>query len=91
MAAGNVALFMLLILIARNKALSLSVCDLGLWGLAAAMAAVRYLDITRLGGQTTEGEPATLAHWRRYTLGLAAVTGFLWITGHLLALTEFMR
>lgn len=91
MGAGNVLMFVLAILIAQKEVLVLTVYDLGLWALAAAMVAVRYIDITRLHGQTTDGEPATLAHWRRYALGLASITLLFSIMAHALAATSFLK
>jgi hypothetical protein len=91
MGAGNLALFLLVILIAQAEALSVTVYDLVLWGVAAAMVAVRYLDVTRFRGQTTEGQPATLAHWRRYSAGLGIVTGLLWVVAHTLAATRLLK
>lgn len=36
----------------------------------AALLAVRLIDIRAFAGQTSEGEPATMAHWRRYAIRL---------------------
>jgi hypothetical protein len=47
-------------------------------GLVVLLILARYMDITRCHGQTTDGGPATLAHWRRYVLGLIPVTAGLW-------------
>ncbi len=91
MRAGNGALVLLAVFIAQNETLALTAYDLGLWALATAMVAVRYIDISRLRGQTTEGEPATLARWRRHALGLAGVTALLWIAGHVAAATWLVK
>ncbi len=67
MAVGNVLLFVCAIYAARHE--PPSALD-GLYAvLVALLLVVRFVDITRLGGQTSEGHPATLAHWRRYALG----------------------
>lgn len=91
MGGGTVTLLLLSALIAQGNAPSVTLYDLGLWVVAAAMVAVRYVDITRFGGQTTEGQPATLAHWRKYALGVAFVTSLLWIAAHLLAATGLLK
>jgi hypothetical protein len=91
MGAGTVALLLLTALIAQKEALSLTLFDLGLWVVAAAMVAVRYLDISRLRGQTIEGQPATLADWRKYSVSLAVVTLALWIAAHLVAATHLLK
>lgn len=76
MAAGNAFLFFCAMYAARREAPS--ALD-GLYaGLVASLAVVRWLDIARLGGQTAEGLPATLAHWRRYVLGLLPIAAGVW-------------
>lgn len=91
MGAGNLLLLMFAVLIAQKETFDVSVYDLGLWVIVAAMVCVRYVDITRLGGQTTEGQPATVAHWRSYSLGLASVAFLMWIVAHALAATRFFK
>ena len=91
MAVGNAALFMLAVTIAQKEALSLSVYDLAFWLVPVVVIVVRFIDITRLGGKTVDAEPATLAHWRRYALGLVAVAVALWLAAHGLAATGWMK
>ncbi len=47
-----------------------------------ALLAARTLDVLRLGGTTTRGEPATVWHLRRYAFGLVAISGLLWAAGY---------
>lgn len=47
------------------------------------LVAVRYLDIARLGGTTAQGDPATMAHWRRYSAIALAVWAVLFVVVHL--------
>lgn len=61
---------------------SLSVSDLGYWFVISALVLSRYVDIRYLRGQTAEGEPATLAHWKRYTLGLIPIALAAWLALH---------
>lgn len=76
MAVGNVLLFFCAFYAAKQPAPS--ALD-GLYiGLVLLLLTVRFIDITRLGGQTSEGHPATLAHWRRYALGLIPVAALVW-------------
>jgi hypothetical protein len=42
----------------------------------------RYVDITRFKGDTAYGEPATLAHWRRYALSLLVGSIVVWVVIH---------
>jgi hypothetical protein len=76
MALGNLALFFCAVFAARRPAPS--ALDALYVGLVAALLVVRYLDITRFHGLTADGEPATLAHWRRYTLTLIPIAAALW-------------
>jgi hypothetical protein len=36
-------------------------------------------DITRFKGQTSEGEPATLEHRRRYAILVAVISSAMWV------------
>ncbi|MBK8164883.1 MAG: hypothetical protein IPK64_02845 [bacterium] len=77
MAVGNVFLFFCAFYAAKRPAPS--ALD-GLYvGLVVLLLVVRFVDIARLGGQTSEGQPATLAHWRRYALGLVPVAAVVWL------------
>jgi len=40
------------------------------------------VDISRLGGQTVFGQPATLRDWRRYVLMLGAISLAIWGLAH---------
>jgi hypothetical protein len=78
--AGNGALCLLIIFIFEEKAAS--GLDVAFWTIVASLIAVRYIDITRLNGLTSDGEPATLQHWRRYALVLLAIAGTGWALAH---------
>jgi hypothetical protein len=60
----------------------LTTVDVVYWLGAASLIAVRYVDIHHLHGRTTEGQPATPGDWRRYCLGVLAVSAVLWIVVH---------
>ncbi|HOX27003.1 MAG TPA: hypothetical protein PLL30_14890 [Candidatus Krumholzibacteria bacterium] len=77
MALGNIGLFVGALLIARGTAPT-AVTAAYAW-LVVALVVVRYLDIARFDGRTTENEPATMAHWRRYTVLLVVIAGGLWV------------
>ena len=79
---GNGALLLLSILIAQER--TFSALDLAFWGSVVALILVRYIDITRLGGLTKDGEPASLRDWRRYILFLLLGAGALWGLAHAL-------
>lgn len=80
---GNAALFFLAIRIAQRKAFS--GFDIAFWGTVAGLVLLRYVDITRLRGFTKDGEPASLRHWRNYTLLLLLISAGLWILAHVVA------
>jgi hypothetical protein len=56
-----------------------STADATYWVGVLSIVLARLYDITRLGGTTAEGEPATLAHWRRYAGSLVVITMVVWI------------
>lgn len=43
------------------------------------MIIARYVDIKYFEGATAEGQPATMAHWRRYAVGLSIGSVILWL------------
>lgn len=45
----------------------------------------RWVDIKRYKGQTSEGEPATMQHWKKYTLFVVGYAVPLWIAVQFLA------
>ena len=60
-----------------------SIMDGVYFAVAAGLIVVRYLDVTRFDGRTADGDPATVADWRRYALTLTAVAGAGWGLAHL--------
>ena len=58
------------------------------WLVIVMMVALRYVDITWMGGQTVKGDPATRAHWRRFALILLLGGLVLWLVVH--ALTRLL-
>lgn len=88
MAFGNLALFLFAVMGARRPAPS--AYDAAFAGLVLGLVILRYLDITRFGGETSDGEPATLSHWRRYALGLVGVAAAMWALARLAAARGFL-
>jgi uncharacterized membrane protein len=82
MIGGTTALYLSAMFIAQGPS-GFSVHDLAYWGVAFLLVAARYVDITRLDGTTAHGEPATLSHWRRYTLAVLGLCTALWVVAHL--------
>jgi len=82
MAYGNIAVALLAVLIVQAR--DFSALDVAFWGVVGTMVSVRYVDVTRFGGLTAEGEPASIRHWRRYASGLVGVSLLLWMVVHAL-------
>jgi hypothetical protein len=73
---GNFALVLIAVALAQRQALS--ALDLTFWAIVIGLIVLRYIDITRLGGRTTDEKPASLQHWRRYLVLLLLAAGGLW-------------
>ena len=84
---GNIILFLCITYIFHNRVRGLVLVDLGYWLTVVAMVAARWVDIHSYHGETAAGEPATLAHWQKYSVRLVIVALVAWIVIHLLALT----
>ena len=83
MAFGNLALILITLLIIERRAFS--ALDGAYWLIVVALVVVRYVDITRFAGRTASYEPATMRHFRRYTLGLLAGAAAAWTCIHALS------
>lgn len=68
---GNGLLVILGVRIVREA--TWSPIDVIYWAVAATVVVARYLDISRFGGQTADGAPATIADWRRWTVVFVVV------------------
>ena len=77
---GNGALLFLALGIAQQRAFP--VLDLTYWAVVVGLIAIRYLDITKLHGLTSNGEPASLQHWRRYAIFLILASAAVWLVAH---------
>jgi len=82
MVIGNVILLVCAVSILGHHSSFFSVADLIFWATIALLIGVRYLDIKRLKGLTAAGEPASMAHWRRYVGILLAVCAAAWGAAH---------
>ena len=49
---------------------------------ALALPIVRYVDIRFLSGKTADSQPATMAHWLRYTATVLGAALVLWLGAH---------
>jgi uncharacterized membrane protein len=78
---GNLVLLACAILIATTSRYSPAI-DIVFWATVAACVGLRYLDIARMNGRTITNQPATLRHWRRYSLFLFAAAAAVWAVAH---------
>jgi len=82
MLVGNVALFLLFAFIMTKRLPFFSIIDAACAAVLASLILVRYVDIRHFGGETTDGEPATLRHWRRYAATLTGIAVVAWVAAH---------
>jgi hypothetical protein len=83
MMLGHAIVFASLAIIAIDELGFPTILDGIVWLTVALMIVARRVDITRWRGTTADGEPATLAHWRVYTLTLVAVVGAASVLAHM--------
>lgn len=86
---GNVALITCLIIMFNHRGSFLSVADAVFWTTVGALVWLRHFDVTRMGGRTAEGRPASLSHWKRYTRLLLVFSLLVWSAVH--AMTWFRQ
>jgi hypothetical protein len=65
------------IFIIQGKAPGLA--DAVFWLIALGLVLARYVDIRYLKGETSDNKPATLKHWRRYSVVLLIAAGLLYL------------
>jgi len=81
MFVGNMVLGVSALLIVQTGA-SFSPIDILYWLTVPLLVAARYADICWFKGATAYGEPASMAHWRRYTIGLLLFSAGAWLAVH---------
>jgi len=52
--------------------------DIIYWLIALGLILARYVDIRYLNGETSDNKPATLKHWRRYSVLLLIAAAILY-------------
>ena len=82
---GNAALAICIVTIATHTGSFLSAADAVFWVVVPLLIWLRHYDITRMHGQTTSGQPATLTHWKRYAGLLVAFAVVAWAAAHAVA------
>ena len=82
MAIGNVVLVMACVSILHRSGPMFRTADLVFWVTVLALILVRYLDIRLCDGQTAMGTPASIAHWKKYSVLLLAGSTAAWAICH---------
>ena len=85
MLIGNAILLACAYGIVQHRSSLLSIADALYWTIVGSLLAARYIDIRYLYGLTAEGDPASMAHWRRYARVLGVVSTGLWLVVHAIA------
>lgn len=83
MLVGPVALLFLLFGIVDKRAAFPSWLDAAYWAVVASLVGARYADIRYLKGGSGDGEPATMADWRKYSVRLLGVGAGVWVVARL--------
>ena len=82
MAIGNVVLVMACVSILHRSGPLFHTADVVFWVTVLALILVRYLDIRLWDGQTAMGTPASMAHWKKYSVLLLAGSTVAWAICH---------
>jgi hypothetical protein len=82
MFAGNEILFISTIFILQHKGGMFHTADVVFWVTVAVLVLTRYLDIKLLGSLTATGQPASMAHWSKYTIFLLICSTAVWVLSH---------
>jgi hypothetical protein len=82
MIIGNVVLAFSGLCILQERENLFSVADISYGVVIPLLVASRYVDIAKFRGDTAYGEPATMAHWRRYALGTLVTSVVAWLLLH---------
>ena len=81
---GNAILFFTALSILQHKGEMFYTADIVFWVTVAVLIIVRYLDIKFWNGLTVTGLPASMAHWRKYTIILLICSTAIWIGAHII-------
>jgi hypothetical protein len=84
MLVGNLLLLAAAYAITQSPRL-LGPADAFFWLAFGSLLAARYADVKHFQGRTAEGEPATMADWRRYAALLGGISLGVWLVAHLVA------
>ncbi len=79
MAIGPMITILIAIAVMMKSFEKNAITNLAYWGLVLSVILIRYLDIRYLKGETADGEPATMKHWKRFCMVHLIVFAALWM------------
>ncbi|MGM0576958.1 MAG: hypothetical protein ACQEXJ_14635 [Myxococcota bacterium] len=85
MAFGNLVVLLAALYIVMHTETVLSWADGVFWAGIASLIGVRYLDVKKYGGLTSDGEPATMQDFKSYSGKTGGVGGAVWGTAQSLS------
>jgi len=83
---GNALLLFLFVLIFEKRQATPTLLDAAFLLTGVSLIFIRFIDIRFLNGQTSEGQPATLTHWRGYAMNVGVLGLGLWLLDRMLIL-----
>jgi hypothetical protein len=78
MAAGHAVALIVAVTILREPSWTLSPRDAIFWLVVTSIVTLRWVDVTRLGGLTAAGRPATVRDVVRYAVGVVGAWALVW-------------
>lgn len=91
MVFGNFINILIAINIAVKKHNSIMFLTLYYFVNTTGLIISRYIDIKYLNGQTTEYEPATMDHWKSYSIKTIGIYLVLWVIVYLMKDYAFLK
>lgn len=78
MVGGTLTMLVAGFVIVSRPTWTIGGADAAFWAGALLAIVLRYLDVTRYGGDTSRGEPATMGHFTRYAIGVVGIGLAYW-------------
>jgi len=79
MAIGPIATILVVLAIIMKSFKNTIPTSLIYWSLVLSIILIRYLDIRYFKGETADGEPATLKHWKKFSIVGVIVYCAIWL------------
>ena len=82
---GHIAVFMAAVTICINQLQSSILVNSLFFVAVICLPISRYIEIKKYHGETADGEPATMSHWKRFSIMVAAYSIVLWLAAQAIA------